>query len=142
MGYVMEPGKAWREQEPLVARVDLPERSWLWLNDWSHDGKKVAGTVQKLDGGTLGIGAFSLETKKFEPYTDFGRSPRWLPNDRRLLFHARGGIFLANVETRKSKEILSATEGAINPYFDVSWDGRMIVYSLESIESDIWIMNR
>jgi Tol biopolymer transport system component len=140
MGFIVEVGKPWREQQPRVARAELPGHSWLWLNDWSHDGGKIAGTLQKLDGGSLGIGAFNLETKKFEQYTSFGQLPRWLPDGRKLLFHARGRIFLSDPAGKSTKEILSAKDGTINPYFDVSWDGRMIAFSLESIESDIWIM--
>jgi Tol biopolymer transport system component len=140
MGYIVETRKAWREQQPELARVDLPGQSWLWVNDWSHDGTKIAGTLQKLDGGTLGIGAYNLKTEKLEQYTSFGRLPRWLPDGRRLLFHANGQIFLADSTGKRTKEILSAKEGTINPYFDVSWDGRMIAFSLESVESNIWIM--
>ncbi len=140
MGYILDPGKPWREQQPQPARAELPGNSWLWLNDWSHDGSRIAGTLQKMDGGTLGIGAYMVESKKFQQYTSFGQLPRWLPDGRRLLFHARGRIFLADSSGRRTKEVLSTKEGTINPYFDVSWDGRMIAYSLESMDSDVWIM--
>jgi len=141
MSYIIDAGKSWRQQQPRPARAGVPEGSWLWLNDWAHDGTKIAGTLLKLDGGALGIGAFNLETKKFEPYTSFGQFPRWLPDGRRLLFHARGRIFLADSSGKRTQEILSVKEGSINPYFDVSWDGRMIAFSLESMDSDIWIMS-
>jgi Tol biopolymer transport system component len=140
MGYIVEFGKPWRDQQPQLLRVELPGRSWLWLNDWSHDGGRIAGTIQKPDGGSLGIGAYHLDTEKFEQYTSFGQFPRWLPDGRRLLFHARGGIFLVDTAGKRTREVLSAKEGEINPYFDLSWDGRTIVFSLESMESDIWIM--
>ena len=39
-------------------------------------------------------------------------------------------------------DLFSEKAGTINPYFDISWDGRMIAYSLESMDSDIWIMTR
>jgi Tol biopolymer transport system component len=140
MGYIVEFGKPWNEQQPQLASADLPGRAWLWLNDWSHDGTKIAGTLQKLDGGTLGIGAYNLNTEKLEQYTSFGQLPRWLPDGRRLLFYSRGQIFLADSTSKRTKEILSSKQGTIHPYFDVSWDGRMIVFSLESMESDVWIM--
>jgi Tol biopolymer transport system component len=142
MSYTLDIGKPWREQQPQLARAKLPGRSWLWLNDWSHDGSKIAGTVQNPDGGTLGIGAYSPGSKKFEQYTDFGQLPRWLPDGRRLLFHARDRIFLVDSTDQRTKEVLSTKEGTINPYFDLSWDGRMIAYSLESMDSDVWIMTR
>jgi Tol biopolymer transport system component len=140
MGYILDYGKPWNEQQPQLTRARLPGRSWLWLNDWSHDGARIAGTVQKPDGGTLGIGAYNLASKTFEQYTSFGQLPRWLPDGRRLLFHARGHIFLADSISHRTKEVLSTKEGTISPYFDVSWDGRMIGYSLELMDSDIWSM--
>ncbi len=140
MGYIVENGRPWHEQQPELARGELPDHCWLWLNDWSHDGAKIAGTLQKLDGGTLGIGAYNTKTQKIERYTIFGQLPRWLPDGRRFLFHARDRIFLADSTGGRTKEILSTKEGTINPYFDVSWDGREIVFSLESMESDVWIM--
>ncbi len=140
MGYIIEVGKPWHEQEPQLARADLPARTWLWLNDWSPDGKKIAGTLQKLDGGTLGIGAYDLLAEKFVKYTDFGQWPHWLPDGRRLLFHAAGRIYVVDPATGQTTEVLSPRDGTINPYFDVSRDGRTIAFSLESVESDVWVM--
>ena len=97
--------------------------------------------MSRLDGSTLGIAVYSLETGKLEQVTEFGQLPRWLPDGRRLLFQARGRIFLADLTSRRTKEILAVPEGTINPYFDVSWDGRTIVFSLEAMESDIWVMS-
>ncbi len=141
MGYIIEVGKPWEEQQPQLARADLPERSWFWVNDWSHDGGKVAGTIQRLDGGSLGIGVYSLDSGKLEQVTNFGQLPRWLPDGRKLLFHARGQIYLADPAGKRTKQILAVPEGAISPYFDLSWDGRMIVFSLEAAESDVWVMS-
>jgi Tol biopolymer transport system component len=120
----------------------VPAGSWLWLNDWSHDGTRIGATLMKIGGIGLGVGAYTPSTKTFEPYTNFGEFPRWLPDGRRLLFHARGGIFLADSAGRAPREILSLKTGEITPYFDISWDGRQIAFSLESMDSDIWIMTR
>ena len=141
MGYIIEVGKPWQEQQPQLVSAELPDRSWFWVNDWAHDGGRLAGTVQRLDGGTFGIGVYSPETGKLEQLTNFGQLPRWLPDGRRLLFHARGRIYLAGPAANRTKEILAVPEGTINPYFDLSWDGRMIVFSLEAMESDIWVMS-
>ncbi len=139
MGYIIDFGKPWAEQQPRLAKAEVPERSWLWVNDWSHDGSKLAGTIQRLDGGTHGVAAYSLESGKLDHVTDFGQLPRWLPDGRRLLFHSEGRIYLADPAGKRTKQILSVPEGSINPYFDVSWDGRVIVFSLEELESDIWV---
>jgi Tol biopolymer transport system component len=141
MGYIIEMGKPWKEQQPQLAQAQLPDRSWFWVNDWSHDGARLAGTIQRLDGGTFGIAVYWPETGKLEQATDFGQLPRWLPDGRKLLFHARGRLYLADAASKRTTEILSVREGTINPYFDVSWDGRMIFFSLEAIESDIWVMS-
>jgi Tol biopolymer transport system component len=141
MGYIIDLYKPWQEQQPRLARAELPAGSWFWVNDWSHDGTRLAGTIQKLDGGTLGIGVYSLETGKLEAVTNFGQFPRWLPDGRRLLFQASGRIYLADLAGKRTKEILAVSEGAIAPYFDLSWNGKTIVFSLESMESDIWMMS-
>ncbi len=141
MGYIIDAAKPWRDQQPQLVRAQLPDDTWFWVNDWSHDGRKLAGTLQRLDGSTAGIAAYSLDTGKLERITDFGRLPRWLPDGRRLLFHALGRIFLADPAAKRPKEVLASSDGAISPYFDVSWDGRMIVFSLEAIESDVWLMS-
>ncbi len=141
MGYIIEPGKPWKEQRPQLVRAPLPDRSWFWVNDWSHDGGRLAGTIQRLDGSALGIAVYSLETGKLQQVADFGQLPRWLPDGRRLLFQASGRIYLVDTTGKRTKEILAVPEGVINPYFDVSWDGRTIVFSLEAMESDIWLMS-
>lgn len=141
MGYIMEVGKPWRDQQPRLARARLPEGSWLWLNDWSHDGGRIAGTLQRVEGGSMGVGYFDLKSKEFERLTDFGQLPRWLPDGKHMLFHAQGGLHLVDLETKRTKLVLPSKNGSVNPYFDVSWDGKMIVFSLETLEADIWLMS-
>jgi eukaryotic-like serine/threonine-protein kinase len=141
MGYIIEAGRPWKDQQPQLVRAQLPDRSWFWVNDWSHDGARLAGTVQRMDGGTFGIAVYSIESGKLEQVTEFGQLPRWLPDGRRLLFQDRGRIYLADMTSKRAKEIVAVPEGTINPYFDVSWDGSTIVFSVEAMESDIWLMS-
>ena len=140
MGYIIEAGKPWREQQPQLARGELPPGAWFWVNDWSHDGGRLAGTIQRLDGTTLGVGVYSAEAENIVQATSFGRLPRWLPGDRSLLFEFRGRIHLADIAGKRTREILALPGASISPYFDVSWDGRLIVFSVESLESDVWVM--
>jgi len=142
MGFIIDTAKPWREQQPRPALAQVPAGNWLWLNDWSHDGARIGGTLMKIGGASLGSGAYELATKKLDLYTNYGQLPRWLPDGRRLLFHARGGIFLVDSADHRVKEILSLKSGDITPYFDVSWDGRQIAFSLESMDADVWIMTR
>jgi Tol biopolymer transport system component/serine/threonine protein kinase len=141
MAYIIDVRKPWKDQQPELARTHVPERSWFWVTDWSHDGGKLAGTVQRLDGGTFGVAALVPRTRALEQVSDFGEQPRWLPDDRKLLFHANGRLYLAESGSKRTREVLRVADGAIGPYFDVSWDGRMIVYSIEVLESDIWLMS-
>jgi Tol biopolymer transport system component len=141
MGYIMDVDKPWKDQQPQLARTHVPDRSWFWVTDWSHDGETLAGTVQRLDGGTFGVAAFRPQTRTLEQVSDFGELPRWLPDGRKLLFHANGRLYLAESGSKRTREILRVTDGSISPYFDVSWDGKMIVYSVEVLESDVWLMS-
>ncbi len=120
MGYIIEAGKPWKEQQPQLARGELPEGAWFWANDWSHDGRRLAGTIQRLDGTTLGLGVYSTGADNIEQVTTLGRLPRWLPGDRSLLFEFRGHIHLADIPGKRTREILALPGASISPYFDVS----------------------
>jgi Tol biopolymer transport system component len=142
MGYIISMKKAWKDQQPLLARVSAPEKSWFRVVSWSENGESLAGTMQKTDGGTSGVGVYTPATRSYAQWTSAGQSPRWLPEGKGLLFYLNGAICETDGPGGKVKQVLGAEQGSISPYFDVSRDGREIVYSLELMESNIWIRSR
>ena len=72
--------------------------------------------------------------------TEFGRSPRWLSDSRRLIFQHEGDIYLTDSNTGRVRKLLS-----ISPQEEVwpaiSTDDRWIYYSAATTESDIWLMS-
>jgi Tol biopolymer transport system component len=141
--YLMEIGKPWMDQKPvrLPSADDL--QAEFWPNDWSEDGRLLAGTLQLSDGAAAGIGIFSLETRDLDIIPVSGRQlfPRWLNDNRRLLFHADGKIHLIDTQTKRGHVVLSVPGYDIDPYFDLSKDGRSIYFVLQAIEADLWIMD-
>ena len=84
--YIMEIGKTWGEQrlERLPSFVHPVLRFGPW--DWSPDGSAVAGVLGGADIGSQGIMVYSFHTHQFEKLTEFGAMPRWLSDNRHLLF--------------------------------------------------------
>jgi serine/threonine protein kinase len=117
------------------------ERSvWFWANDWSPDGRSLAGTLQHEAGNSMGLANYSFETKRSERLTETGMLPRWLNGSRRLLFAAGGKIHILDTRTSKTHVVLAVEGWDIDPYFDLSRDSRAIYFGLPMIESDIWLM--
>jgi Tol biopolymer transport system component/predicted Ser/Thr protein kinase len=141
--YLMEFGKPWKDQTPvrLPSAGDL--QAEFWPNDWSEDGRLLAGILQRADGTAAGIGVFSLETRNLEIIPVSGRQlfPRWLSDNRRLLFHADGKIHLVDTQTKRKHVVLSIPGYDIDPYFDLSKDGRSIYFVLQAIEADLWLID-
>ena len=135
---IIEVEKPWTEQSPQA----LPSMSDLigWYPwSWSPDGRKLAGT--RLRGGpSSGILVYSLEAQHYEILTDFGRSPVWLSDSRRLLFHHQGKLYLIDSRSKKVRELLSVGPNEFGFGVTISRDDRQIYFSLRTTEADIWLM--
>ncbi len=152
---------SWGQQEDVfIARTDGSDLRQL-TNDaykdrlprWSPDGGRIAFysvrsgryelAVQHwrtADGVTSGFSVYSLGSRKYERLTDFGSRPRWLKDNRRLLFHHEGKIWLIDSRSRKAREVLSAAPHEIDGRFAISPDNRTIYFGLVHTEADVWLM--
>lgn len=106
--------------------------------DWSPDGAKLAGFFDAASGP--GIGYYSLETGKYERVTDFNSIPRWLPDSRRVIFERNGRPMIAEIDTKKTREILPGITDRIRN-IAVSRDGKLLYYTAMNSESDIWLLD-
>jgi len=110
---------------------------------WSNDGKKIAGYLINPDGSDVGIGIYTIESKKFERLTDFGMDPVWLSDDRRLLFYNDGRIDLLEIDTKKTHPVLSRAPQSVGKRgFAISSDDRIIYFSQTSTEADVWLLKK
>jgi Tol biopolymer transport system component/serine/threonine protein kinase len=137
---IIEVGKPWNEQTPYRlldhARRRLQD---FWANSWSPDGRKLGGWSSP-DGKTPGIVIYDLESGDFEWVTDFGYSPVWLRDNRRLIFNHLHQMYIVNTETKKSHELLPPSHHRISGY-GLSPDNRMLYYGLTIREADVWMLN-
>jgi Tol biopolymer transport system component len=122
---------------------------------WSPDGQLVAGTVRFPDGRRGGIVLFDLETRRYQRVLDYGVWPSWLPDGRRLLFHATprsdsssgegyppgDHLFVVDRVSGEVSELLGSPESSLDEA-TVSPDGRWITGVRTSVRADIWTLSR
>lgn len=70
-----------------------------------------------------------------------GDWPHWLPDSRRLIFHHQGKAYLIDSETKKMHQVLSVAPHAVSWQFGFARDGRLLVFTLDATEADVWLMN-
>jgi Tol biopolymer transport system component len=105
------------------------------LVDWSPNGRRLAGVVSSTGGGIV---VYSFESQRYERITDHGGPPVWLPDGRRLLYPSDFKLFLVDVESKVSREVLSvAPDGIHNAR--LSRDGRQLFIVRGANEADVWL---
>jgi serine/threonine protein kinase len=134
---ILDLGKPWDAQTHEQLPTPNPgELFVVW--DWSPDGKKLCGTFEGNSG--TGLGFYSFETGRYERVADVGALPAWLPDSRRLVYAYEGKAYVADIVSKKMRELLTHTPEQIRSVA-VSRDGRLLYYTLLSTESDIWLLN-
>ena len=131
---IIEVGKPWQEQSPQRLPATSVSNHWgAW--SWSPDGRKLAGNPTPQ-----GILVYSLESQQYEKLTDFGASPVWLNDSRRLLFRNQGKLYLIDSQSKKIHEVLSVAPHEFGIGVTLPRDDRLIYFSLITTEADIWLM--
>ena len=134
---MVDPDRAWDEQTPEWLPPPPVSMAPLIANDWSPDGRRLAGMT--LDVSNDGILTYTFESGVYERLTDFGQWPVWLPDSRHLLFVSGGRAFyLLDSQTGEVREIFSAAGSVLGPP-RIGRGGREIVYSRRVTEADIWL---
>jgi TolB protein len=135
---IIEVKKRWTDQSPRVLPSLADSFAWsAW--SWSPDGRKLAGNILRA-AGPDGIVVYNLETEHYERLTEFGRSPVWLSDSRRLLFQQQGKLYLIDSRSKKMRELLSVSPNEFGFGVTVSRNDRQIYFSLITTEADIWLM--
>jgi eukaryotic-like serine/threonine-protein kinase len=134
--WVFDPNRPWKRQTHEV----LPPHDWSPLPflapSWSPDGERLAGTL----GTASGIAIYTFRTREYERLADFGQSPAWFPDSRRLLFVANGNEFyVMDAHSRQIRRVLSSGRDVIGPP-RLTRDGEKVYFSRRITESDLWLM--
>ena len=108
----------------------------MW--DWSPDATMMAGFYDAAAGSGMGI--YSFVTRKYERITDFNSIPRWLPDNKRLIFQRDGKAMIVDIQTKKIREIMPQIDDQIRN-IAVSRDGKLLYYTDQTSESDIWLLD-
>ena len=152
---IFDPGKPWTDQTPEVLPPLSGQDPRFAAWSWSPDGKHLAGqrylrTPQELSvhdrhpgarqiaqsGG--GIVTYSLASRSYTRFTEYGEYPVWLSDSRRLLFSSAGKVYLLDTATKESRELLSVPGETLSAP-SVSRDDRWIYFQRGTSESDIWM---
>jgi serine/threonine protein kinase len=139
--YIIDLSKNWGDQIPVPIPKHPDGYSFnVW--DWSPDGNKVAGT---FSAGMRAVGVYSFETNSFQivaenPLPAPLAIPSWHPDSRHILFTNGNKIVLANIDTKKTRELFAPRMGEVRSPF-ISRDGRLLYYSMHISESDVWLLD-
>ena len=136
--FILDLSKTWQEQTPQkVPHSDNVSQFVAW--DWSPDGKKLAGTITA--GNIKYLGFYSFATNRYEKLVEANDSlSAWLPDSRRVVYSSDNKVFMTDIETRASRELVSVPATGLRSPF-VSRDGQLLYYTAHTSESDIWLLD-
>ncbi|MFI5179823.1 MAG: protein kinase [Thermoanaerobaculia bacterium] len=133
---IFDPARPWADQTPRTLPQPAPSLLPFMVNDWSPDGRFLAGQISY---SAKGIGTHDLDLGAYERLTDYGEWPVFLPDSRRILFVTRGKEFL--LIDRRSKEVrkvYSTVRDVLGPP-RLTRDGRAAYFSRRVTEADVWL---
>ena len=138
---IFDAEKPFTEQTPFQIPTETGADRCAMAYSWSPDGKKIASMRMGTQTELFGIVIYDLASNKNEELTNFGESPVWLNDNRRVIFFDVNKIYLLDTLTKKTKELMSFAPNENLQGITISSDNRFIYYSLQKKESGIWLAN-
>jgi Tol biopolymer transport system component len=121
---------------------ELPKQTGtFYVNSWSRDGKRLAGTIVRPDGSMNGIATFSFDSNRYDIVAETGAYPQWLGDSRTLLF-GLDTQYLIDADTKVVRAI--GRLPGIDPAFRFLPDthSNNVYYASRPAEGDIWMLER
>jgi Tol biopolymer transport system component len=111
-------------------------------SSWSADGRWLAGALHQPDGGEQapGVVLYSLPGRVYRKITERGEGATWLSDSRHLLYWDNGALFLLDIHSGASRQVLTTPPGSDYNDFSVSPDGRVLYLARNSEQGDIWLL--
>jgi serine/threonine protein kinase len=125
-------------RKPEVLPVSSPPGGSFNPRSWSANGRQLALSQNLSDGTTSGIFVYDFDSRRLQQIADFGDSPCWLGDSRRLLFAGRGKLYLADSRSNRVVELLSVPPDEIQ-WPTLSRDDRVVVFRMIVTEADVWL---
>jgi serine/threonine protein kinase len=137
--FIMDLHKSWEEQTPVATPSGVDNISHFVARSWSPDGRYLAGTGY-IAIGVVSLVTYEIATGHYEKFSDLGNTPRWLNDNRHLIFINEDKLYLVDLQTRKPQEIYSFMPQSLSG-MDISKDNRSIFVSTTDAEADIWMLS-
>jgi Tol biopolymer transport system component/tRNA A-37 threonylcarbamoyl transferase component Bud32 len=135
--FIIDSTKPWDAQTPEKL-PPFPDEAELFNGwNWSPDGSMLAGFLNREDG----IALYNVASRNYRKLTSHGADPVWLSDSSRLLFLDKGRIYLLEIATGITRELVSAApEEIARRGFSIAPDDRHIYFSVSTTEADVWML--
>jgi eukaryotic-like serine/threonine-protein kinase len=133
--------------QPLAQRqvhpLPPPRQGYSFCADsWSTDGRWLAGAIFHPDGlRDPGIVLHSLRDGGYRRLNDRGGNPRWLHDNREVLYADANKILLMDVQTGRSQPVLALAPEIVVTDFALSPDEKTLYLAQEQDQGDIWLLS-
>jgi len=135
--YVIDANRPGTDQTPQSLPGQPPPGFIPW--DWSPDGNLLVGWQPLNKQRSMVIYTFA-EHRYDRFVTGFGSYPIWLNDNRRVLFHEGGTLYLLDRLTGNSRELLVLKPPSQIGNYALSRDNKRLYYTSGSNEADIWLL--
>jgi Tol biopolymer transport system component len=151
-GFLFDPRRPWEDQKPEQLPAPEPGVDFVPA-EFSPDGSRLAGHLQSASGAWGGIAVLDLASGAYRRVSEFGLSPSWLPDGRRLLFQDQDPdpmerqvsfredhkLFVVEVETGAYREILAVPDVSLGSP-SLAPDGATLYFQMVTTEADVWLL--
>lgn len=135
-----------------VSIRDLEPGTHFRIQDWSAGGRLIAGEIWRESLGSPGVVLLDLQTGTLDRLTNFGGSPRFLPDGRNIVMAGDETMLMLDRASRKTRPLFPAMPSTFwwpggtpqlqfgnSQYYDLSRDGKHAYLIRNDTESDIWV---
>jgi Tol biopolymer transport system component len=110
-------------------------------SSWSADGRWLSGALHQPDGQQVpGVVLYSLAGRSYRRITGRGQAATWLSDSRHFLYWIGGTLFLFDLRSGTSRQVLGTPPGSDYNDFSLSPDDRVLYLAHNTEQGDIWLL--